>query len=181
MSVALRGIATLMLILGMHVMVKGQGVPVVTRRCFLVSVVPLVALLCPTGFHCITVPNLLGRWTASPTCSDGTNTWTLVAGTPVQVPPAGSTFMGSSVGCVATNPIPVNIEVDYFRIVAGSIIICSITKGDMFTAIDNTPPTLSLPANVTFDVNNGCSVLQVQFLLKRRMQLLWITVQTMQL
>lgn len=161
MSVALRGIATLMLILGMHVMVKGQGVPVCNPAMFPCLSGPVGGpVVAPTGPNCIiTVPNLLGRWTASPTCSDGTNTWTLVAGTPVQVPPAGSTFMGSSVGCVATNPIPVNIEVDYFRIVAGSIIICSITKGDMFTAIDNTPPTLSLPANVTFDVNNGCSVL----------------------
>ncbi|MCC6816556.1 MAG: HYR domain-containing protein [Saprospiraceae bacterium] len=133
----------------------------VMSGCLTQSIVTVVNVTLD-GTCSITVPTLTGRWTAAANCSDGVNNW-IFEPPLVQVPAAG-TIIGpitKSGVCPASPPqppIPVSIIATYSRIVGVGIQLCTITKGDMFSVVENTPPTFTLPPAVTLDVDSLCFV-----------------------
>ncbi|MEO6190461.1 MAG: hypothetical protein ABIP47_07595, partial [Saprospiraceae bacterium] len=119
-----------------------------------------VPIIVPLNASCqFTYPDVvtLHAWTAAPICSDGTNTWTRI-GTPfvTQIPPAGTGPVGTGNNAVCSNT---TFPVDIFAVYQFGIMTCTILKGDVFSVTDLLIPTLTLPPNVTFPVDNGCTVM----------------------
>jgi hypothetical protein len=155
---------SLMLVLGSLNLSYSQGVPECdpgTGNTLVQTTFGVVVGNLNSGCAIASVPDLRGRWTATP--GPG---YMLVS---VLQAPAPGTMITVPKGSTCPNAtVPINIIAVFFYIgdpfLAPDDLICSKSGLDAFNIQDITGPTIVTPKSLTLDVGPGCTVTAAQIL-----------------